>query len=635
MAITISCSCTKKLRLQDTFAGKRVKCPACGKGLSVPGPSNGSAAKPVKTEAQERSPFDFFSDSPEPEPAAPAVGHPTPPPKTLPKKDAPVAAAPELATPAPAADLPTPPNQVGDGEKPKSSLKKGKAMVVALVALFLAIAGGLVYCLVLILSSGGDQQADNLSGSDDGDQVTSPNKLSAEERARLARLGKPDPSRLSSDKKSDQKKEQARPKKREEAKKAEIARKEKQKKRAGEIQNLIRTGQDALKNKQLDKAIESFDKLVKLDPNNAAGKRGLDDARKAKKLLEEQQKKEAALQAETRKKQAALDKKVEEKLAPGRKALETYDLATMDKAIRAAEKIAPNHPQVAAAKKAFDQAKKERDGLKDNIKNGRKALRARKYAEAIRLFTLAAKVSPNNPQIEVLLKQAEAGLKRQQLAEAKKLRKKNWKQGVALLNKGRKLLADKKYREAVDALTQADKLVPGDKVIQRLLKKAQSELAVVLRREEAERQKKNAAEVRRLVDVARKALKDKKLDEAAKALADAEKLVPGVPEVKKLLLELDQARKAAAEAARQKALAEAQAARKKLLENFQAKMKAGNTALKAKKFDTAIKEFTLALDLVAKAKDTADQQTEAKKALADAKKAKEKAAKDKSKLEKE
>ena len=42
--IAISCtSCEKKLRLQDTFAGKRIKCPGCGTILSVPG---GIAAKP-------------------------------------------------------------------------------------------------------------------------------------------------------------------------------------------------------------------------------------------------------------------------------------------------------------------------------------------------------------------------------------------------------------------------------------------------------------------------------------------------------------------------------------------------------------------------------------------------------------
>jgi hypothetical protein len=37
MSITISCSCGKPLRAPDQLAGRRVKCPACNRSLSIPG----------------------------------------------------------------------------------------------------------------------------------------------------------------------------------------------------------------------------------------------------------------------------------------------------------------------------------------------------------------------------------------------------------------------------------------------------------------------------------------------------------------------------------------------------------------------------------------------------------------------
>ena len=36
MAIKVTCSCGKKLRAKDEAAGKRAKCPACGKIVVVP-----------------------------------------------------------------------------------------------------------------------------------------------------------------------------------------------------------------------------------------------------------------------------------------------------------------------------------------------------------------------------------------------------------------------------------------------------------------------------------------------------------------------------------------------------------------------------------------------------------------------
>ena len=36
MSISFSCECGKKLAAKDNFAGRRLKCPGCGKSLTIP-----------------------------------------------------------------------------------------------------------------------------------------------------------------------------------------------------------------------------------------------------------------------------------------------------------------------------------------------------------------------------------------------------------------------------------------------------------------------------------------------------------------------------------------------------------------------------------------------------------------------
>jgi hypothetical protein len=54
MPISVSCrSCGKKMKAPDSFAGKRVKCPGCGKPLAVPA----SAAEPPPPPPEDDNPF--------------------------------------------------------------------------------------------------------------------------------------------------------------------------------------------------------------------------------------------------------------------------------------------------------------------------------------------------------------------------------------------------------------------------------------------------------------------------------------------------------------------------------------------------------------------------------------------------
>jgi hypothetical protein len=45
MPIAVSCRCGKRFAAPDTYAGKRVKCPGCGEGVSIPSTNGSSAAR--------------------------------------------------------------------------------------------------------------------------------------------------------------------------------------------------------------------------------------------------------------------------------------------------------------------------------------------------------------------------------------------------------------------------------------------------------------------------------------------------------------------------------------------------------------------------------------------------------------
>jgi hypothetical protein len=46
------CACGKQLRARDELAGKRVKCPACGRAVNVPGPSRAGGQAAVQAETE-------------------------------------------------------------------------------------------------------------------------------------------------------------------------------------------------------------------------------------------------------------------------------------------------------------------------------------------------------------------------------------------------------------------------------------------------------------------------------------------------------------------------------------------------------------------------------------------------------
>jgi tetratricopeptide (TPR) repeat protein len=231
-----------------------------------------------------------------------------------------------------------------------------------------------------------------------------------------------------------------------------------------------------------------------------------------------------------------------------------------------------------------------------------------------------------------LVKSAAKRLQNQQERAALLAKQKAKKEADELVEKGRKALANKKYQEAVTALSRAQQLAPSPSTLG-LLKKAEKGLKELLLAKAAEQKEKEEArraeQLRQRLKDAKNALaaKPQRLDEAEKLLLEALKLSPNDPEIQGLLKEVQAAKKAIQDEKDRKiakARAEAEEARKKRHARFEKKMTAGTSSLKVKKFDQAIADYKEALEIVRKYMEDAPLAARAQKSIKDAEDAKEK-----------
>jgi tetratricopeptide (TPR) repeat protein len=670
MAISVTCSCNKQLRLKEIFAGKRVKCPACGKGLAVPGKANGKPANGTPALAEEESAFDFSTLMDDGPAKGKAGGEPAPkevlPPVSKEEAAPPINDQAKTAVSVKDEDQPPAPGAGSVSPSPdKLAAPQVKRRLVAVLAGSFVVLAGLIVGLVLLiknLDSSGPGTGDDPNGEYTGSGNKGP-KLSAEEEERqraqsqfrqkatgggngnkaaieaakrkkaeadkLKRQQEEEANRVAAAKKKEaddqrereriadakRKKEQAEEAKRKaaEAEKLRLAQLEKEKKKT--VAKLILDGETALAAKNYEKAAQSLDQASKLAPDNEEIKRNL-----------------AKAQKELTKRQFA------KLVLSGKDSLKKKDYQKAFADLTAAQKLFPEDKEAARAlkqaqagldKEARKKARAEADAY---VKNGKKLLKDKKYAEAHQQFSLAAKLFPNDPTIERLVKSAAERLKKQQERAALLAKQRAKKDADELVNKGRKALANKEYEQAVTALTRAQQLAPSPSTLS-LLKKAEKGLKELLLARAAEQKEKEEA---RRAEQLRKRLKDAKLalaakpqrlDEAEKLLLEALKLSPNDPEIQGLLKEVKAAKKAIQDENDRKiakARAKAEEARMKRHAKFQKKMTAGTSSLNGKKFDQAITDFMGALDIVRNYKEDAALTARAQKAIKDAQDAKEK-----------
>jgi tetratricopeptide (TPR) repeat protein len=390
-------------------------------------------------------------------------------------------------------------------------------------------------------------------------------------------------------------------------------------------------GRASLKEKKFDLAVSKLELASKLDPNDEQ------IAQDLKKALTEKKK---------------LDAEVEKFLGRARRLIKLHDFPAAGKLIDTADKVAPGHPAVLLTRQSLENekrrlvaeaearkrgleakrllAKRRREQAAAAVKKGKAALKAKRFSEAEQHFLLASKLMPEDKIVKALLGQAHEGTAHERAGE----RRKQLAEAAGLVKKGRAALAENRYQEAVTHLSRALALKPGDRIVLGLLRKAEKGLREIQLTAEAARKKsdeerrkaeelKRAGRVRELLKQAQAAFSAKKYDETEKLLSELRKLNPKDPAVTSLAKDLAEVRAALAkEKQAEEARAAALAARNKLKADFQAKMTQGKTALKAEKYDDAIKRYTEALRLVEKEKEFANLSKEATQAIEAAKKAK-------------
>jgi tetratricopeptide (TPR) repeat protein len=558
---------------------------------------------------------------------------------------------------------------------PAPASRKGLWVAAAIVAAFLLLAGGAVYGLIMLSAPGesGGSSSDQFAEGG-GDYYSDAEKLRLKEAERRRQQGGGDAggSSISEEdrrKAADEKARQAalEAKKRKEkdeadrvkAKQERLKKAEDQKKE--NVRKLLLAGHGALTAKQFDKAVQSFEQVKKLVPDNEEAKKGLLEVQKARQRWEEEQRQaqftklvtagkdhfakrsfhkavedlehavkikpgDAAVQEalnKAKEEKAKQDKEVEKYLVHLRRALKAKRFAEAGRALAQASKVAADHPAVVRGKldleaeknrlKAEAEAKKRnRTEAQAQMKIGRDALKAKRYAEAFQAFSRVVQLAPTDAVARALLQQAKDGLNRE-----------NRQKAAPLIDKGKKAYAKKRYEEAVAALTEASRLITLDRATQTLLKKALAEVAKIREAEAAERKKQAEAQraelIRKLIADTRTALKKKDLDAANRFVQQLSQLAPADPDVIGLKKELQKLLDARAAELKKK---QAEQEKKNRLALYDARMMAGKNLVDANKFPEAIKLFKEALKLAQDDKDK-DRVKKAETAIKDAEKARE------------
>jgi tetratricopeptide (TPR) repeat protein len=368
------------------------------------------------------------------------------------------------------------------------------------------------------------------------------------------------------------------------------------KQRAADLEQFLKEGKAALDAKppQWDKAVQAFAEAKKLDPKNIDAMFGFDLA------VSGRDKETVRLKQEAQQKQEA--GKFKKLLADGKANLDAKQYDAAVEALTEALRLRPNDADaekaLADAKKGQagqdDQAKKKAEAYRKLMDDGKVALAAGKYPDAVKAFEEAQKLFPKDPTSADLLKEAVAARDKdktdraQKAKEAEEARLKADKVAKAL-ERGRAALKSGDLKTAKDAIKEAADLSPKSGAVLQ----AQKELASA---EEAQ------AAFQARLDAARKALKDNKPEDAVKEAQAALLLRPLDGPARDLLAQAQAAVKSKQDAVRAQEL-----------------VAQGKAALKDKKYDDAIKTFGEALRL-RNEKEVADllkQAQDAQKALAE------------------
>jgi tetratricopeptide (TPR) repeat protein len=344
-------------------------------------------------------------------------------------------------------------------------------------------------------------------------------------------------------------------------------------------------------------------------------------------------------QAEVRTKAALqLKKKTEDEqraanlkrlVADGQAALAANNPDKAVQAFREAKKLAPADIDVLAglskaeqtreraAAEARRRAEDEARGatFRRLLESGQANLAGKKYDAAVLALDEALKLKPGDPA--ALQARASAQKALQQAGVDAKAAEANRQKAAAYqkaLNDGRLALGARQFDAAIQAFSEAQKLLPGDQASANFLKDARkakddAQAAVAAEAKRRAEEAQRAASLQKALGEGRAALAAGNLQGASVALATAAKLAPKDPGVLAAQADLSKAQQA------QQAEAAARQGREK---QYQSLLASGRAALAAKRYDDAEKSFTQATALVPGDKTGLDLVQQARKARADA-----------------
>lgn len=342
--------------------------------------------------------------------------------------------------------------------------------------------------------------------------------------------------------------------------------------KSARIKQLLAEGKTALDAKEFAKAVQTYQQAKKLAPDNVDVLAGLTQAEEARVKFQAAAQRQAV--------DAARSKEFERLLQSGQANLKAkqYDAAAValsealklkpgDAAARAALQDAEaGRTKAAANVQAAEAAKKKTEAYQKLIGDGRLALEAKRYDDAIKAFGEAQKLLPGDQTSTRFLKDAQqakadaaaavAAAAKKQTEDAQKaaaaaaLAKRDNDYRTAMFA-GQKAMQAKDYKEAVSAYQLAVKIRPSDAQATAQLDAAQRELRRVETTPKVEPKKKEetkkidepkkkkveaaAPTFQELMQSGQKALQAKKYDDAVKAFSEAQELRPNDAGVAKLL----------------------------------------------------------------------------------------------------
>jgi tetratricopeptide (TPR) repeat protein len=240
-------------------------------------------------------------------------------------------------------------------------------------------------------------------------------------------------------------------------------------KRKLEHARLLVRAQDALGKDDHALAKKLFAQALDLVPGDADTVKGLAAAEAGLLVAANRQKDRSKRQAE-----------LEQLLADAKQALADRKYALAVQRLEAARAVAATNRTVldllAEAQTALDSDTAEKKKLADfraHMDSGRAALKAERYTDAVKEYLAALRLMPDDLEAQQGQKQAEARL----AAQADKDKRQN--AFAALADRGQKALKGKRFKEAIQALEAALRLIPDDREAQRDLREAKADLARV------------------------------------------------------------------------------------------------------------------------------------------------------------